>query len=282
MPTHYYHGSIRKYTSIVGTIFNDISLVKYDSGGSELRRIKVPLSYGPSMKWHFKLDRPYNNDKGVRAVPPRISYEMTGMTYRANDQLIPTGYSGVSSTAVNDETKTIRNAVPYDIEYRVDIWVANYADGSQIVEQILPYFKPEWTQTITLISDPIVKKDIPLILSGVDLADEFEGDFETKRAINWNLTFILKGWLYPAVQDKTQIIRQAQVDMYTDYDETANTVSQKTANTARVERNRGVPFIQGTATDDIMLDDDFGFDNDIYNYADARRYDPVTGTDIDI
>jgi hypothetical protein len=78
--------------------------------------------------------------------------------------------------------------------------VKNQEDGTQLLEQILPYFTPEWTTTINLIPELNIVQDIPLVLLNVTPQDTYEGSFEERRVITWTLDFIMKGYFYGPVR----------------------------------------------------------------------------------
>ena len=105
--------------------------------------------------------------------------------------------------------------VPYDIAMSLHIMVRNMEDGLQIVEQILPHFTPEFTVTLTELSDLNIKRDIPIVLQGITKEEEYEGEFATRRVLTWTLDFLAKAYFYGAVnKDGSKIIKTAQIDEY--------------------------------------------------------------------
>ena len=63
----------------------------------------------------------------------------------------------------------------------------NSDDALQIVEQILPFFQPDYTLTINDMADMGIKRDVPIILNDVSYEDSYQGDFESRRAIIYTL-----------------------------------------------------------------------------------------------
>ena len=85
---HFYNRTIRKVVVAFGTLFNDIQLVRYNKAGTvEYEKFKVPLSYGSKEKYITRITSDPNLTKSVNTVVPRISFELTGMTYDASRKM---------------------------------------------------------------------------------------------------------------------------------------------------------------------------------------------------
>jgi len=148
-------------------------------------------------------------------VLPRMGFEITGFNY-APERKLPTRNSFVTTvTDDNTKKKHVYNPVPYDINFSLSIFVKNTTDGTRIIEQILPFFTPEWTSTIQLVDDaPIdIKLDIPLVLTAVNQDDVYEGSFEERRALIWQLDFTMKGVFFGPVY-KQEIINLANTQIF--------------------------------------------------------------------
>ena len=105
----------------------------------------------------------------------------------------------------------------------MSLYVRNTEDGTQILEQILPFFTPDFTVTVDFISGMEQKYDMPVVLTSVTPSIDYEGDMTTTRLIIWDLTFTAKGYIWPPVKEG-KIIRQANTNLYI---ETATKTSQK-------------------------------------------------------
>lgn len=184
---------------IFGTMFNNIRLVRYNKAGTtEIERITVPLSYANKEKFYARITQDPNLNKQVQMVLPRMSFELTAITYdplRKNSSHI--NQFGTS----NSNFKRVRSA-PYNFEFTLNIYVRNTEDGTQIVEQILPYFSPDYTVTADLIGlGQNLKVDVPIILNSVNYdASNDTGSPEDTRVIIWTLTFTAKGYMYGPVK----------------------------------------------------------------------------------
>jgi len=94
---------------------------------------------------------------------------------------------------------------PYDIEFQLNVMTKYNEDGTKIIEQILPFFKPDCTVSVKLIDELGTYFDIPIVLNSVSQEDTYEGDFESRRALIWTLNFTMKGYFFGPVSTKKQI-----------------------------------------------------------------------------
>ena len=211
----YWHGILRKYIVAVGTLFNDVHIERLDENGRKQGDMKVPLTYAPREKVLSRLEQ--NLDLQKQAITlPRMSFEMINMSY-APDRKLQTMQRHTKTSEGKDADKKLylRIPVPYEINMQLNIYVKYLEDGQQIVEQILPYFTPEWTFTLTLIDEMPFPMDIPLVLQSVISEDTHDGSFETRRQIIWTMDFMLKGYLFgPTIEEK--IIKQAEINAFVD------------------------------------------------------------------
>ena len=210
---YFSHGLIRKYVIVFGSMFNDLTIQR-NSGSSRIQTIGVPIAYGPKQKFLVRLDTDPNLDREIAVSLPRIGFELTGISYDSNRKLNSAQKNTYDHTDKNFR-KTQYTPVPYNIDFTMSIFVKNADDGTQILEQILPYFKPEWNMTVNLVPDMNIKMDIPTVLNSVDFEDAYDGDFQTRRAIIWNLNFTMRGYLYGPVSNQG-VIKRVSVDIYED------------------------------------------------------------------
>jgi hypothetical protein len=208
----FYHQTIRKYVAVFGTLFNDINIERKNSSDVIVERIKVPLAYGPKQKWLLAVQDTTADRKVAATRTPRMGFAMTGVTYDSVRKLNTIGRNVVANTSSTTTSMvTMYNPVPYNFDFQLFILVKNAEDGTQILEQILPYFTPEFTVTVNTIPDMNIKADVPITLNSADVADEYEGDLSARRTITWTLSFTLKGFIYPNVTSG-QIIKSIEVN----------------------------------------------------------------------
>jgi len=214
--TQFYHETLRKYVIIFGTLFNDIRISRTDSNGNRVQDLRIPLAYGPRDKTLARLEQDPNLDREVAITLPRMSFEWIGLNY-ATERKLNTIRKNVYTANSNEQSKlrTMYNPVPYDITFELNIMSKYVEDSTRIIEQIVPYFTPEFTVSATIIPEMNWKIDIPVVLDAISVQDTYESDFTQRRAIIHTLTFTLKGQLFPRVV-KTGIIKTANLNFYVD------------------------------------------------------------------
>jgi hypothetical protein len=253
---HFYHRTIRKVVVAFGTLFNNIQLIRYTKDLSqEKERFRVPLSYGSKEKYITRLFADPNLIKSMSIVVPRISFELTGISYDPGRKQISTirNFSANNSTRINTQFVPI----PYNFDFSMSIYVRNTEDGTQILEQILPYFTPDFNVTVDFIPGMDQKYDLPIILNSVNTTTDYEGDFSSTRYITWDLDFTAKGYIWPSL-NTGKYIRQANTNIIISQDPSNNIQSV----------NAVVTEIKTTPTPiTAEPDDEFGFSEEYTNPA---------------
>ena len=208
----FYHQTIRQYVAVFGTLFNDISIQKKNSSGNIVSTIKVPVAYGPKQKFLNRLQSDPNLDRQISIKLPRIGFEMTNINYDPERKLNPIGRQFRKSfDDGNRILKSLYNPNPYTFDFRLFLFVENAEDGTQILEQILPFFTPEFTVSVNILTEMGIKLDVPIILNSASVEDEYIGDFTQRRAIVWTLDFTLKGFIYPNIKSSDKIIKSISI-----------------------------------------------------------------------
>ena len=259
----FYNEGMRKLTVSFGTLFNNIQCKTTASDGTVTQSIKVPLAYGPKEKFMVRLDQQADLENREFAITlPRMGFEMSGITYDPSRKLTRVQKFKQVKTGTNTKMDFNYTPVPYNISYTLSVFTATAENGLQIIEQILPYFQPDYTITVNLIPELSIKRDVPIILNNVSYEDSYSGDFTTRRAVVYTLNFVAKTYLFGPSSNQG-VIRQTQADLYTDLPEST-----------REERIIVTP--NPSSADG---DDDFGFTTNITNYTDSKSYNPETDTD---
>ena len=199
---HFYNETTRRYVAVFGTMFNDIEISR-KTGNATTQQMKVPINYAPMQKILARLDQDLQLNAPAITLP-RMSFEMTGMTY-APDRKLTSITKLVKASAADGSMTSMFAPAPYDIEFQLNIMTKYNEDGTKIIEQILPYFKPDCTVSVKLIDALGTYFDIPIILNSVSQEDTYEGDFESRRALIWTLNFTMKGYFFGPVSTKKQI-----------------------------------------------------------------------------
>lgn len=213
--THFYNKSIRNTTIAFGSLFNKIKISRTNSAGVEIKQIQVPLSYGNKAKFIRKIREDYrlsNPDKTVVAMTlPRIGFELSSMEYDTSRKIntLQRIYAEKSGDITN--LKSNYASVPYNLNFGLYIMSETVDDGLQIIEQITPYFTPEFTVSLNLVDDLHQKVDVPIILNSTTVESEYEGDFDDIRAVMWNLEFIARSYVYSPVKESGVIKKSITV-----------------------------------------------------------------------
>ena len=199
--TTYYHETIRKYVAVFGTLFNDINIQRRNSAGVITEQIKVPIEYSAKDKMLLHIRRMSTTDASVQTTLPRMGFVLTGITYDGTRKLNTLGQVYAANTAAGTSTLMKQyNPVPYNFDFELTAAGDNAEDGAQIFEQIVPFFTPEFTVSVSLIPSINIKPDISIVLNSTATEDSFEGDFTTRREIIWTFGFLMKGYIYPDIK----------------------------------------------------------------------------------
>ena len=306
----FYHQTIRKYVAAFGTLFNDINIERKNSSGTVVERVKVPLAYGPRQKWILALSDTTDQRRVLAARLPRIGFALTGVNYDSVRKLNTVIRNVAANTASTGSVLSQYNPVPYNFDFELFILVNNAEDGTQILEQILPYFTPEFTVTINTIPDMGIKADVPIVLNSASQSDEYEGELATRRTIIWTLSFLLKGFVYPDVKSGTLIksievnfripgdgdsdvqeLEQEFIVLETTKDAlaTSDYILLETGDYERIMSEKSSQDI-GDATvksrytvvpspNTAQADSDYGFSETFEFFDNPKNFDPETGED---
>ncbi len=262
----FYHETVRSIIVGFGTLFNDIHVVRKNNSGVITQSMKVPLAYGPKQKWLTRLDQDAGLDSKVALTLPRLGFEIQDLTYDPARKLnrVQKFKKVKSSASDSGKLDTQYMPVPYNVGIQLYAMAKQSDDALQIVEQILPYFQPDYTLTIKDMEDMGIARDIPIVLNSIQYEDNYRGTYEERRAIIYTLDFTTKFYLYGPVTS-SKVIKTVQVDQYTD---------MPSAAPKREQRYTATP--NPTSAD---ADDDFGFNETTSFYQDAKNYNTETGED---
>jgi hypothetical protein len=180
---------------------------------AEIERMKIPIVYGPKEKYVTRLQTDPDLQKETQITLPRMSYEMTGYSYDAGRKQ----NSLLKAAAANNASRVASQymGVPYDITFDLTIYTRTLDDGAHIVEQILPYFNPDFSVTINSVPQVGFLKDIPLILNSVSNDVNYEGNYDSIRYVTWTLNFTMKAYFFGPISTP-KIIRKVYANIYND------------------------------------------------------------------
>ena len=279
---YFYHEIIRKTVIAFGTLFNDIHVRHQDQAGNDISDIKVPVAYGPRQKFLARITQQAELNKATQITLPRMSFEITNISYDSSRKAgITQTFKAPNKENDNKLTKVFM-PVPYNLGFELNILVKLQDDGLQILEQILPFFQPGFNLSIDLVKSIGEKRDIPMVLNSIQQQDDYEGDFSTRRALIYTLSFTAKTFMFGHIAKTPEgLIRKVQVDYYSDS-------NPRTAK--REQRYTVVPKPKKDYNEDNVIDtddtpfiepgDDFGFTETSTFFGDGKEYNPARNQDL--
>ena len=239
-------------------------MVRKNNSGTIVQTMKVPLAYGPRQKWLQRLDQDPSQDSKVAITLPRLGFEIQNLSYDTSRKLNRVQKFRKVKSSDSNRLDSQYMPVPYNLDIELYAMANQSDDALQIVEQILPYFQPDYTLTIKDMTDMGIKRDVPIVLNSISYEDNYRGEFTERRAIIYTLTFTAKFYLYGPVTSQS-VIKTVQVDQYTDLPD---------ASPKREQRYTVTPN-----PTDANADDDFGFNETTSFFQDAKEFNPETGDD---
>lgn len=259
--SHFYHERIRKSVAMFGALFNNLYVIRKDSSNKVISQARVPLSYAPSVSYLERLrENPdLNRDTKVAIKLPRMSFEITSYQYDSQRQLAKTNNINKAGTDTNSRKK-FYTSTPYILGFQLNIYTKTQDDALQLIEQIIPYFAPQYTLTIKPFADySDIKEDVPITLNSISYTDTYEGSLGTRRNIQYTLNFNMNINFYGATQE-SQIIRKSIVDIHAaNIDSDGAFELYSPASRIEVLPN---PL-------DVNPDSDYGFTTNLYHYPDS-------------
>ena len=263
----FYNEGMRKIIIAFGQLFNNIVIQSTSSTGAVTKRLKVPLAYAPKEKFLVRLDqKPDLDDRSFAVTLPRLGFEISALAYDPTRKLTRVQKFRKVKAGESGEVLNFNYVpVPYNISLNLYAFTATAENGLQIVEQILPFFQPDYTITVNVLPEMNIKRDIPIVLNSVAYEDSYSGDFTTRRAVIYTLNFTAKTYLFGPMSNQG-VIKTVQSDTYT------------STNTATAKREERIVVVTNPTTADA--DDDFGFTTTITSFTDSKKYNPTTDTDV--
>jgi len=230
---YFYNETIRNTIIAFGSLFNDIQIERRNAADVAVQTLKVPLAYGPKQKFLIRLEGDPNLDTKVAITLPRIGFEINGLDYAPERKLNRIMKKRKVQNTEDDKLKSMMtqySPVPYNIGFELFVMARNSDDGIQIVEQILPFFQPEYTVSIREVPEMDTIRDVPIILNSISYEDTYEGDFTTRRAIIYTFSFTAKTYVYGPVETSKPITK-SEVKTYANLQSAAPDRVQKITTT---------------------------------------------------
>lgn len=216
---YFYNETLRKLTLAFGGLFDEIYIAKPSASG-QTQKIRVPLTYSGKEKFVRRITEAssISNNVKIESLVPRLGFEMTTMQYDPSRKINKTN-KRIKVIENSDESTTTYSSyseVPYNIQFGLYCFTRNVDDNLQIIEQIIPYFSPEFVVTLKM-NNLDTQVDVPIILNGVNFAEVSEGDMLIRRNLITTLSFTAKAHIFALVNDNTSgLIKEADVNIFED------------------------------------------------------------------
>ena len=277
--TYFYHEIIRKTVIAFGTLFNDVHIRHQDAAGKDINEMKVPVSYGPRQKFLARIQQQPDLNKATQLSLPRMSFEVNNITY---DPSRKTGVTQTFKVKDGKQVKKVFMPVPYNLGFELNILTKLQDDSLQILEQVLPFFQPGFTLSIDLVKSIGEKRDFPMVLDSINFTDDYEGNFETRRALIYTLNFTAKTFMFGPVADSTDgLIRKVQLDYYTDTNTRTASREMRYTVAAKAKKDYNEDSVIDQYDDPLIPPgDDFGFTEERTFYGDSKDFSPTRKVDL--
>ena len=205
---HFYNESLRKLVVAFGSLFNDIYVARYNSDSSENSRIKVPLIYSSKEKFLQRLEQQsgISDETKLEVTLPRMGFDIASIDYDPTRHLnkLNKRYLRVAGS---NEVESFQE-VPYNVAFTLFAYTRNMDDNLQIVEQIVPYFSPEFIVTLNM-NQIETKLDVPIVLGQVAMQETYDGNFMDRRIIASTFSFVCKTRLYSKIEGSTLVVNSS-------------------------------------------------------------------------
>jgi hypothetical protein len=201
---YFYNQTTRKYVAIFGTLFNQLTIQRVNGQGTTFQTAIVPLSYAPFQKILARVEQDANLNRQSAITLPRMSFEITSMQYDGERRIAVRHKIPKSLRESDSSLNYVYAGAPYNLEFSLYIMAKYQEDATKIVEQIIPFFQPDFTVSAKIIEN-LPPLDVPIILNSVVNEELYEGDFTERRTVMYTLNFTLKGMFYGPERTKKVI-----------------------------------------------------------------------------
>ena len=236
MFTTFYNETIRKTVVAFGSLFDEIFVVRKNKNGTTNKRVLVPISYASKEKFIRMLDE-FPDTKGqdgaaaIASVLPRMGFSITSINYDGARKR-NTVYKRFKYTSTDGEIDSQFSEVPYNISFQLAIAARTMDDALQIVEQIVPYFTPEFCISVNF-TDFNTKVDIPITIQAVNPEIDYQGDTSTQRSVIFTIDFVAYSYVFsPTKQEK--YIKTTDITNFTSFFDLDGSITGPTAAASRI------------------------------------------------
>ena len=213
--SHFYHQHVRKAIIAFGMIFNNINVVRSNTDDVAVQSLRVPLAYSTKQKFLSRIalidSAEARNETAITL--PRMGFEITSLDYDPSRKISLIQRNKAIDTGLSNAVRTSFTSTPYNLGIGMYIFAKNQEDGLQIVEQILPFFNPDFNVTVNDLPEMGIKRDIKITLDSISYDDQYEGEFAARQSIVWTLNFTMRLTFYGNVSN-INVIKETISNLY--------------------------------------------------------------------
>lgn len=218
---YFYNKSIRSVVVAFGSLFNNIVISRRNTDDTIDEYVRVPLSYGGREKFIERIQSASSISDGtkVEITLPRLGFEISDISYDPTRKRVTLSKKYNRNPSSQNANSYMFSEVPYDISFSLSAYTRNMDDLLQIIEQITPYFTPEFSVSLNF-NDINQKTDVPILLNSVSINEDYEGSFDTRRLLTADMNFTAKAYVFgrtktakTILDTKTVIFNYGDVDI---------------------------------------------------------------------
>lgn len=191
---YFYHNMTRKYTIAFANLFSKVK-VQHDNGTEDPMVIDVPILYATKSKMFYEIKQ--KTTEAPKAIVsnylPRMGFVISNMQYDGTRK-----FNNMIPIKISDTESLTFTGVPYNYTFDLSILTKKQDDLFQILEQICVMFTPDTTITIKELTG--IERDVSLNLDTTSFTSIFEYGEDENRTVSCDLSFTLKGFLYPRLK----------------------------------------------------------------------------------
>ncbi len=210
------HQTTKSVIAVFGSLFDQMSIVKKNADGTENQNYMVPITYAPKNKWVSMInERPDYSTNQVQMTLPRMAFEIVSFYPDPNRNMGFMRDFVVGNLNTGGKTK-IMTPAPVTLTMNLYLMTKDAEDTFQVIEQIVPYFRPTLIVNFNLLPEFNIYKDIPISLLGVNTVDNYAGTTEDMRTLETTFQFSIPIYYFGPIAEKGNIIKQVKVTYSTD------------------------------------------------------------------
>lgn len=206
-PDFFFFDLLRKYIIVFGNTFNNI-IVQRQLANNVITDIKVPIEFIEKDKTMVRLESDPDLDRPFSVLLPMMTFEITppGLQYDPSRKLPALNKNVLRNPNNKNQFQVQYVPVPYNIFLNLNIYVKNMEDGSKIIEQIIPFFQPDFTPQIELIPQMNEVRDIPIeMMAGFSYQDFLTSDLKQRRMLTYTIPFRMRGFFFGPIRSRPMI-----------------------------------------------------------------------------